>query len=86
MPGLGVTTLDQARHQQRTSEHDESRAPRPRRVRRGPPPARGADRRRDGAGVEQLLLTVTCPCSVVFERLVTLEDAELDLLEAAFLN
>ena len=32
------------------------------------------------------LLTVTCPCSVVFERSVTLEDAELDLLEAAFLN
>jgi 2-methylcitrate dehydratase PrpD len=35
------------------------------RVRCGPPPARGADRRRDG---------------------VTPEDAELDLLEAAFLN
>lgn len=32
------------------------------------------------------LLTVTCPCGVVFERLVTPEDAELDLLEAAFLN
>jgi hypothetical protein len=27
------------------------------------------------------LLTVTCLCSVIFERLVTLEDAELDLLE-----
>jgi hypothetical protein len=32
------------------------------------------------------LLTVTCPYSVVFERFVTPEDAELDLLEAAFLN
>ena len=30
--------------------------------------------------------TDACPCGVVFERLVTPEDAELDLLEAAFLN
>ena len=32
------------------------------------------------------LLTVACPCGVVFERWVTPVDAELDLLEAAFLN
>lgn len=32
------------------------------------------------------LLTVACPCGVVFERWVTAEDAELDLLRAAGLN
>jgi len=32
------------------------------------------------------LLTVACPCGVVFERLMTPEDAELDLLRAAELN
>ena len=32
------------------------------------------------------LLTVTCPCGVVFERWVTPADAELDLLHAASLN
>jgi hypothetical protein len=32
------------------------------------------------------LLTVACSCGVVFERWVTPEDAELDLLRAASLN
>ena len=32
------------------------------------------------------LLTVACPCGVTFERWVTPEDAELDLLRAASLN
>jgi hypothetical protein len=32
------------------------------------------------------LLTVACLCGVVFERWVTSEDAELDLLWAARLN
>jgi hypothetical protein len=32
------------------------------------------------------LLTVTCPCAVVFERRVTPLDAELDLLHLARLN
>jgi hypothetical protein len=32
------------------------------------------------------LLTIACPCGVTFERSVTLEDAELDLLRAARLN
>jgi hypothetical protein len=32
------------------------------------------------------LLTVACPCGVVFERRVTPEDAEVDLLRAAKLN
>ncbi len=32
------------------------------------------------------LLTVACSCGVVFERWVTPEDAELDLLRAAELN
>jgi len=32
------------------------------------------------------LLTVACPCGVTFERWVTPEDAELDLLRAAALN
>jgi hypothetical protein len=31
-------------------------------------------------------LTVACACGVVFERWVTLADAELDLLRAAGLN
>jgi hypothetical protein len=32
------------------------------------------------------LLTVACPCGVVFERWVSPEDAELDLLHLARLN
>jgi hypothetical protein len=32
------------------------------------------------------LLTVACPCGVVFERWVTPEDADLDLVHAARLN
>jgi hypothetical protein len=32
------------------------------------------------------LLTVACQCGVVFERWVTPEDGELDLLRAAGLN
>jgi hypothetical protein len=32
------------------------------------------------------LLTVACPCGVVFERWVTPEDAEVDLLRWASLN
>jgi hypothetical protein len=32
------------------------------------------------------LLTVACPCGVVFQRWVTPEDAELDLLHFASLN
>jgi hypothetical protein len=32
------------------------------------------------------LLTVTCPCGVVFERWIAQVDAELDLLRAAGLN
>ena len=32
------------------------------------------------------LLTVACPCGVVFERWVTQEDAGLDLLRLASLN
>jgi hypothetical protein len=32
------------------------------------------------------LLTVTCPCEVVFERWVTPADAKLDLRRAACLN
>jgi len=32
------------------------------------------------------LLTVSCACGVVFERWVTPEDAELDLLRLASLN
>jgi len=32
------------------------------------------------------LLTVACPCGVVFERWVAPEDAELDLLRAAGLD
>ena len=32
------------------------------------------------------LLTVTCPCGVVFERWVTPWDAELDLIRATLLN
>jgi len=32
------------------------------------------------------LLTVACPCGVVFERWATPEDAEMDLLRAARLN
>jgi hypothetical protein len=32
------------------------------------------------------LLTVACPCGVVFERWVTPGDAEVDLLRAAGLN
>jgi hypothetical protein len=32
------------------------------------------------------LLTVACPCGVVFERWVTPEDADLDLVRAARLN
>jgi hypothetical protein len=36
--------------------------------------------------IAQRLLTVACPCAVVFERWVTSVDAELDLLRAAGLN
>jgi hypothetical protein len=32
------------------------------------------------------LLTVTCPCGVVFERWVTPEDAQEDLVRATSLN
>jgi len=32
------------------------------------------------------VLTVACPCGVTFERWVTPEDAELDLLRAAGMN
>ena len=32
------------------------------------------------------LLTVACPCGVTFERWVTPEDAEMDLLRVAGLN
>ena len=32
------------------------------------------------------LLTVSCPCGVVFERWITLADAELDLFRLALLN
>ena len=32
------------------------------------------------------LLTVACPCSVVFERWVTPEEADADLLRLASLN
>ena len=32
------------------------------------------------------LLTVTCPCGVIFERWVAPENAELDLLRLASLN
>jgi hypothetical protein len=32
------------------------------------------------------MITVTCPCAMVFERWVTPEDAELDLLRAASWN
>ena len=32
------------------------------------------------------LLTVACPCGVVFERWIAQVDAELDLLRAAGLN
>jgi hypothetical protein len=32
------------------------------------------------------LLQVACPCGVIFERWVTPEDAELDLLRTASLN
>ena len=32
------------------------------------------------------LLTVTCSCGVTFERWITPEDAELDLLHLARLN
>ncbi len=32
------------------------------------------------------LLTVACPCGVVFERWITPLDAQLDLLRAAWLN
>ena len=32
------------------------------------------------------LLTVACSCGVVFQRWITLEDAELDLLRVAGLN
>ena len=32
------------------------------------------------------LLTVACPCGVVFERWVTPEDAELDLIRAVGQN
>ena len=32
------------------------------------------------------LLTVVCPCGVMFERWVTAQDAELDLLHSALLN
>jgi hypothetical protein len=32
------------------------------------------------------LLTVTCPCGVVFERWVTPEDADVDLIRSATLN
>jgi hypothetical protein len=32
------------------------------------------------------LLTVACPCGVVFERWIAQVDAELDLLRAARLN
>jgi hypothetical protein len=32
------------------------------------------------------LLTVACPCGVVFGRWVTAKDAELDLLHAASMN
>jgi hypothetical protein len=32
------------------------------------------------------LLTVACPCAVVFERWVTPEDADADLLRLAALN
>jgi hypothetical protein len=32
------------------------------------------------------LLTVTCPCGVVFERWIAQVDAELDLLRAAGLS
>ena len=32
------------------------------------------------------LLTVSCPCGVVFQRWVTPADAELDLLRAVTLN
>lgn len=39
-----------------------------------------------GACMEWFLLTVACPCGVVFERWVTPLDAELDLLRAAGLN
>jgi len=59
----------------------------PRGIRHRPPPPHGAPTGDATAPAwNSYLLTVTCPCSVVFERLVTLEDAELDLLEAAFLN
>jgi hypothetical protein len=36
--------------------------------------------------MERHLLSVACPCGVVFERWVTPLDAELDLLRAASLN
>ena len=32
------------------------------------------------------LLTVACPCGVVFERWITPEEAELDLLRSARLS
>ncbi len=32
------------------------------------------------------LLTVACPCGVMFERWITSEEAELDLLHLASLN
>ena len=35
---------------------------------------------------KRYLLTVACPCGVVFERWVTPLDAELDLLRTAGLN
>jgi pimeloyl-[acyl-carrier protein] synthase len=44
------------------------------------------DRRRHGARLERYLLTVAWSCGVVFERWVTPQDAERDLLRAAGLN
>src|SRR4029453_12073568 len=46
-----------------------------------PPPPRPPDRRRHRAGGEG-----ACPCGVVFQRWVTPEDAELNLLRLMSLN
>jgi hypothetical protein len=41
---------------------------------------------RHGTRWNGYLLTVACPCGVVFERLVTPEEANADLLRLAALN
>ena len=52
----------------------------------GPPPAWRADGDATEPAWNGYRLTVACACGVVFERWVTLEEADADLIRLATLN